>query len=135
MPKRKRTKYQIMKDKAWSEFSKFIRLRDSDWRGNCTCVTCGTVKHYKDMQAGHFIPGRNNAVLFEEEHVHAQCYGCNIGKNGNPRKYDQYMRKTYGDRKVEEMDRSSERTVKFTLDELTNKYEYYKEKNKEREAS
>jgi len=71
------------KRKAWSAFSLYIRISASDINGNAKCVTCGAVKSYKDLQAGHFIPGRRNAVLFSEEGVHPQCYHCNIGLNGN----------------------------------------------------
>ena len=53
-----------LKKKLWTLFSKYIRLRDSDYRGICSCCTCGIKKHYKEMQAGHFLPGRRNSILF-----------------------------------------------------------------------
>ena len=84
------------KDKAWAEFSRFIRLRDADDTGHCKCVTCNREYHWKKIQAGHFIPGRTNAVLFEEKGVHAQCYGCNIGKAGNTIMYWPWMEQQYG---------------------------------------
>ena len=64
-----------IKKKVWQEFSKYIRLRDSDSNGNCSCITCGVVKPYKEMQAGHLLDGRTNSILFDEEIVYSQCYG------------------------------------------------------------
>ena len=74
--KGKATSYKGMKKKAWAEFSKYIRLRSADSNGMVKCVTCPDdepKKHWKEMQAGHFVGGRGNAVLFDEEIVYPQC--------------------------------------------------------------
>lgn len=92
------------KQKAWDEFSKFIRLRDCvrttntlDWGA---CVTCDRQYAFKRLQAGHFISGRSNSVLLDEDIVHAQCFGCNgnppYGKGGNYVEYFVRMEKLYG---------------------------------------
>lgn len=83
MAKRKRTPLEIAKDKAWKACSRYVRLRDADEDGNCTCVTCGKVMPWQKAQAGHFVPGRFNAILFDTRGIHAQCYGCNVRKCGN----------------------------------------------------
>jgi len=70
------------KKKVWTLFSKFIRLRDSlrttGTLYRCKCITCGREYDTKKMQAGHFLPGRIDAVLFDEKGVNAQCYRCNM---------------------------------------------------------
>lgn len=118
------------KKKCWTLFSLYIRIRDSDWRGNATCVTCGLTKHYKQMQAGHFIPGRHNSILFDERNVHAQCYGCNVMKQGNSIKYFRFMQQQYGDAVIEELERLDRENKQFTIPELETLYEAIKEKLK-----
>ncbi len=83
------------------------------------------------LQAGHFIPGRNNAVLFQERGVHAQCYNCNINLRGNTLEYRRQIIKLYGDGVPEELEAEAKQTIKFTLEELQEKYDYYKERIKE----
>ena len=117
-----------LKTKTWKAFSLYIRLSVADEYGFVTCITCGTKKHYKNLQAGHFVPGRGNSILFEERGVHPQCYHCNIGLKGNPRKYAQYMLEKYGQGVIDELDRLSETVRKFTPQELIELREYYKQK-------
>ena len=78
-----------LKDKAWSLFSRYIRIKYADSAGQCTCVTCGVVKHWKEMQAGHAVSGRGGFVLFNEAIVRPQCYGCNMAAGG---RYDRFSR-------------------------------------------
>lgn len=112
------------KDKAWRAFSIYIRTRDclrttSDpERG--TCVTCNRPYHFKQLQAGHWIPGRNNAVLFSERGVHAQCYGCNYSKSSNPIKYWLFMEQTYGRKIMDLLILESEQTVIYNKDDYDN---------------
>lgn len=60
---------------AWSEFSRFIRVRDClETTGLAfvgVCITCGRRFHIRYLQAGHCLPGRSNAKLFDEKLVHA----------------------------------------------------------------
>ena len=94
-PKRK-SKRLIAKDRAWDAFSKFIRLRDADVRGIVTCCTCGSRKHWKKMQAGHYITRQKEATLFDEKCVAGQCAGCNRWQGGRPIEFEQYLERRYG---------------------------------------
>lgn len=90
----KRSPLKIAKDNAWNIFSKYIRLSRSENNGYCRCVTCGKRAFWeKDgMQAGHFIPTRNNSVLINEDLVYPQCYSCNCGADkGKPFEFTKYM--------------------------------------------
>jgi len=97
----KRSKYKIAKDKAWAAFSLYIRLKYADRNGMVKCVTCNKIKYYKSrgkgeeredgMQAGHFIDGRNNTVLFDEDLVFPQDYHCNVKLKGNKVPYTIFM--------------------------------------------
>lgn len=73
-------------DAVWRVFSKFIRARDADWRGNCRCISCGVIKNWKDgIDAGHFISkGSDSALKYNEMNVNAQCSEyCNRRMSGN----------------------------------------------------
>lgn len=109
------------KDKAWRAFSEFIRARDKH------CVTCSTGEA---QQAGHFIDGRHNAVLFQERGVHGQCYHCNVGLKGNKIQYWLFMERTYGREVIDELIAESKTTVQYKEFQFKEIEELYKEKTK-----
>lgn len=88
------------KKKAWAVFSQYIRRKYADTFGMVKCVTCGIVKHYKEMHAGHYIDGRNNTILYDEMLVHPQCFHCNSKHMGclagNKVAYTVFMIEKYG---------------------------------------
>jgi 5-methylcytosine-specific restriction endonuclease McrA len=127
LPKTKTTSVAKAKIKAWVAFSKWVRISAADEFGMARCVSCGVKKHYKDLQAGHFIPGRNNAVLFSEDGCHPQCYGCNIGKGGNWPGYFEYMRKMYGIEYIEQLIAESRMPIKYTLEDYIELAKHYTE--------
>ena len=113
--KGKKTKLSTLKKKAWSTLSLLTRLSASDANGYCSCVTCGMTKHYKEMQAGHWVPqAQGNAVRFDRRNVHVQCYRCNVNLGGNGPEYSAFMERTYGKEVMEELRRKSNESVKFT---------------------
>lgn len=117
------------KKKAWKEFSIYIRTRDWVENGQqylgdvraCPCYTCGKVYPIEGKgtaQAGHFIPGRNNQVLFDERTVKAQCYNCNVNLKGNWPRYYEKMVDELGIETVNDIIRDSKQTRKYTIPEL-----------------
>ncbi len=115
-----------LKKIAWKLFSEWIRRRYADHRGFVRCVTCGAVKHWKCGDAGHFLPGRNNSILFDERGVHFQCKQCNghfrVGTTvpDVDKKYKEFMLKEYGPEVVKELRRNKTKTKKFSRQELEN---------------
>ena len=86
-----------MKDgKLWVQFSLFIRLRDSDEHGICKCFTCGLVRDYKQMDAGHGISRQHQATKYNEQNNNAQCKKCNGFEGGKREVYKVEMDKKYG---------------------------------------
>ena len=82
--RKQRSPREILRDKAWATFSKWIRNRDGK------CVTCGSLN---TPQAGH----RWHAKLdFDEININQQCSGCNKWRQGNLSKYDDYLIAKYG---------------------------------------
>jgi len=70
------------------------------------------------MQCGHFVGGRKNAVLFNEECVRAQCSGCNVFLRGNYQIFTLRMLNEVGLEKVEEILSLKHQTKKYTVSEI-----------------
>lgn len=122
----KHLKLSTEKKKAWKVFSEYIRRKGGVL---IQCYTCGVRNAWNDgMQAGHGIPGRNNAVLFLEAVVKPQCVGCNVFGRG---KYPIFTSKLIKELGMEEYDRLlnlSQQVVKFTALDYKDIADKYKEK-------
>jgi len=131
--KPKKLSVSSAKKKAWSAFSRWVRLRSAlETTGTTThakCVTCKNVYPAFGvgcLQAGHFIAGRNNSILFEESGCHAQCYICNVVKKGATVEYFVFMEGKYGRDEIDRLRTLSHRVVQlkpFELIEIAEKYE------------
>lgn len=115
---RKKSSLEKKKELAWKKTSIVVRRRYSDKLGFCQCVTCGDVKHWKEMQAGHFVPGRTDSILFEETNIHVQCYSCNVCRSGSLIEYYQFMLMTYGQEEILRLQQLKHEPKKLTEDEL-----------------
>jgi hypothetical protein len=71
------------RQKALSEFQRYVRYRDSDERGYAKCISCGRVYPVKQMDGGHYEQRSNLATELDEDNVHAQCKRCNGPLQGN----------------------------------------------------
>jgi len=136
MAKKKGVKY--WKKKAWEEFSKYIRIRDAirttGERESLVCCSCGKIYPAFGVgcaQAGHFIPGRSNSVLFSEEGVHGQCYNCNMRLKGNWAKYYEFMLETYGQETIDRLMHEAKQIKQYKTFELEEIRDLYKQKFKE----
>lgn len=126
MAKKKKPK---LKDQVWEIFSKYIRFKYANENGFAECVTCKRTLHWKVLQAGHFIDGRHNAILFDERNVHPQCVYCNIyNKAGHKVQYTLFIIDKYGRETVEELERLNKTERKFYKFELQEMLESYKKK-------
>lgn len=127
--KRKKLTDGQLKKRVWVQFSIFIRTRGADENGINQCVTCDVRKHWKELQAGHFIRGRLNANLFDPRGVSPQCYSCNVGRQGNVVIYYQWMLKTFGQPVIDELIRQNNKTRKWEGGELQHLLEFYRATN------
>jgi hypothetical protein len=71
-----------LKARAWKLFSEWIRRKDADEGGSEHCYTCGRPFHWKELQCGHAIGGRHNAVLLDADICRPQCVACNVFGRG-----------------------------------------------------
>lgn len=110
---------------AW--FSKYIRIRDANHNGLCKCITCDTVKHWKEMDAGHFQSRRYMATRYEEKNCHAQCQRCNQYGAGEQYLHGQAINLLYGKGTAENIVMKSNFIQKMTKKELMELARYYQQ--------
>jgi len=115
--------------------SLYIRLRDAieynrQFREDITgvdpinlvaaCVTCGQIKQWILMEAGHYI-GRSSkgqsGVYFDERNIHIQCEQCNKGLDVK-NEYENYMLGRYGQKVIDELHEKDKEIRKRGRDEL-----------------
>lgn len=122
---------------AWPLLSKAIRLEAADSEGWCECVTCEATHQWKDVDAGHWIGGRRESILFEEDGINIQCHGCNRYHNTNPfavtakqrsvdTAYNAYMFDKHGQKRMDELLVRNQKRKKYPLEELLEMIEGYK---------
>lgn len=125
-----------LKNKLWKIFSEYIRRREADENGMVSCISCGAVRHWKEIHAGHYIPrSAGLAVYFSEKNVHPQDAACNTFRHGNLSQYALALRKKYGEGILEELDALRRETRKISQVEYAELIEKYKSKLKELEAA
>ncbi len=132
LPKKKKVTITQIKEKAWDQFSLYIRLKYSDENGMTHCYTCGKYSHYKQgIQAGHGIGGRNNAVLFMEEVVRPQCVGCNKFGRGRYSVFTEKLIGEYGAEKYATFVFESNKEKKMSVLDYQAVFEAYRDLNRQ----
>ena len=114
-----------LKAEVWNLVSAYVRLRDALMTtgslDECRCVTCGRRKPLfvrGGIEAGHFIPGRHNSILYDVRAIHGQCSYCNDYLKGNWVPYRDYMVRMYGVDMVEDLIRRDREIVSYKDYEL-----------------
>lgn len=121
-----------LKKRLWRIFSQYIRLRDSDENGMCTCITCNYTAYWKGnaFNAGHFVPVvtryGHNATYFHEMNVHPQCSTCNGREEGRGWQYGEYLKERYGPKTPQYLWDLAAKPFKFEREWLEERIEYYK---------
>ena len=122
------------KKKAWDQFSKYVRLRDSiattGTTDKCRCVTCGKINPTKmHTHAGHVIPGRTAGILFDERGVNGQCRWCNR-RGGQQAKYQKWYIRKHGLEAFDDMVRRRNKSHRWDVPTLEGIEAHYAEKTK-----
>ena len=121
MPKAKKPTRSKLVKKLDFIFSQYIRKKNADKNGNCTCCTCGKVLHWKEIQAGHFMSRKHYSIRWDERNVHPQCVACNVFRYGEQYKYSIFLGKELSD----VLYLQSKEIKKYTTDELQSSIERY----------
>ena len=128
MKKKKQKSLRLLKAKCWKVISEYVRRLGADEGGTNDCYTCGKLAHWKELHAGHAIPGRHNAVLFDVEILRPQCPVCNLWKDGMGHVFSTKLIKENGmewwDKKLE----GASRIVKYTKGDIEQMIQDYKAK-------
>jgi hypothetical protein len=79
------------------------------------------------LQAGHFLSGRKDALLFDEDGVNAQCYRCNVMLAGMWPEYYRVMQEQHGQDWIEDrIDQWQTDDSKLDIPQLKAMELYYK---------
>jgi hypothetical protein len=130
---KRRDPYKTLRDKAWKEFSIYVRRGAADWRGFTRCFTCPKYAPWQEFDSGHF---KHGVMDFNPKNINPQCTGCNRFWHGRLDAYATALVKKYGPDILDELDRGAieerQHRVKghpYTPAELTAIYEKYKALN------
>lgn len=119
-----------LRDKLDKVFSLYIRQKYADDNGNVACYTCGNVKHWKEMQCGHFVSRRHLCTRFDLDNCRVQCVGCNVFNQGNTPVFAQKLLTDKGLKIIDELLEKSKGTCKFTRSDYEELIKYYQIKLK-----
>ena len=114
--------------KLWKVFSEYIRRRDADSNGICTCFTCCFKGEWKRFDCGHGIGRQHWATRYNEQNNHAQCKRCNGFEGGRREVYKQRMNERYGENTWELMELASKKAKKLSQFEIDTLTKFYKQK-------
>lgn len=108
---------QAMKTELDFMFSRIVRMSAADSVGNCTCFTCGVIKHFSLVDCGHYIKRSNTLLRWNFMNGFVQCKPCNQTKHGN---YDVFTKKLIelNPSLVDQLNEQSREVHKYTRDEL-----------------
>jgi hypothetical protein len=128
-PKKRKQKAKTigkLKKELWDLVSEFVRRSYSDHAGYCSCYTCGNTLPWKQMQAGHGIPGRNNAVLYDLDILRPQDIYCNIFGRGKHHIFAAKMIREHGLEWWEAKLAGADKTVKYSRVDILEMTEAFK---------
>jgi len=122
-----------LKKKLDKIFSEYIRLRDSDYKGNCKCISCGkeAPAFGGSTHAGHLFSRRYLSIRFDEKNVNSQCSYCNTFLNGNQLLAARGVENKWGEGTVANLESRMHITTKLNRVDYEEAIEIYKQKIKE----
>lgn len=107
-------------------YSQYIRLKYADQDGMVKCITCNEVKHWKEMQNGHYESRGHYPTRWLDDNCHPQDYRCNCILKGNYTEYALYMVNRYGVDKLQELKQLANSGKKLSTVEIKELIEKYK---------
>ncbi len=115
-PRRERkTPLAQLKRELWGLFALYVKERDGG-----VCFTCGAPRlEGKNHHAGHCIrAGGHASTKYDPKNVHAQCFSCNILRDGNTHEYVQRIIDRYGADEYRRMLQKSRETKNWKRPEI-----------------
>ena len=134
-PKVKSSK--VLRQECLKAIQRLCRLAAADDDGNCACVSCGVVKHYSQLQGGHWLAkGSSSFWALRIENVHPQCASCTMWgmRYGSAaQQYTLWMEDMYGRDFVEEMIATKSNPIKLYKADYEEMLEEFNEQIKHHE--
>ncbi len=109
-------------------FSIYIRTRNVDERGFSNCFTCNTLRHWKEVDAGHFQSRGKYATRWTPENVQFQCKRCNGFRGGEQYLFAQALDRKYGEGFADGLVYKSNQSSKFNVNDLREMIRLYTNK-------
>ena len=138
MPKgksaRARRNKSTLMNKLDRVFSRYIRMRDADQDGQVTCVTCGKIAYWKDVDAGHYIKRQHMMTRWDARNCAAQCRKCNRFAGGAMDEFALHITTKYGAETLAELMRLKRIAKKWCEDDLQALIDSYESAARECEA-
>lgn len=98
-------------------FSQYVRLRVCDEYGFADCFTCKTRRHWKEVDAGHFITRSKFATRWDPVNVQFQCKRCNMN-GGHQYEFGRNLDATFGEGTAEELYLKSQHRAGYSNEDL-----------------
>lgn len=114
-------------------FSQYVRLRVCDEYGFSDCFTCGTRRHWKEVDAGHFITRAKFATRWDPVNVQFQCKRCNMN-GGQQYEFSRKLDSTYGEGTAEEIFIKSQKRAGYSNEDLQGMIALYSKELRELEG-
>ena len=102
--------------RAWTWFSRYIRLRDCLSAGSrevFKCCSCWCLTHFSKWDAWHFISRSYAPTKFDERNVYAQCRKCNRFQQGCWDKMYEHVLKLHGQSVIDELLHKKNEIIKY----------------------
>lgn len=127
--KNKSTKW--LQEELWRLFSLWIRQKEADDNGVVRCATCRAFRHWRYLDAGHYMSRRHLSTKFDETNVHPQCKQCNGPHGGEQALMARYIDQKHGLGTAQYLEHKSRIASHWTRFDYILKIEEYKSKLKE----
>ena len=108
-------------------FSKYVRLRAADSDGYGSCFTCGSRRHWKEVDAGHFITRAKFSTRWHELNVQFQCKQCNMN-GGRQYEFGRNLDAQFGEGTAHDILIESMTTRRYSSVELQELIDHYARK-------
>lgn len=126
---RKRSKPDLV-DRLDRVFALYIRLRDIMPSGYGKCISCGKIKHFTDLDCGHFWGRAHMGTRFDEDNCSAECSHCNRFLSDHLIGYQTNLIRKVGMGRFELLGVKAHQTKKWTDFELEAMIKHYKQEVK-----
>ena len=107
-----------------SVFSRYIRMRVCDESGYAECFTCNVRRHYREVDAGHFITRSKYATRWDPINVQFQCKRCNMN-GGRQYEFGLKIDAIHGEGTAEEILIRSNRPARYSNEDLEHLIRFY----------